>query len=182
MVSLVHFFIIPEIRELLGNEIRLRFVIILAIISALIISLLINKILPRKALIPAAFYLGVILSTPPIILIGFKVIFELPNNKSLAENSQNIVVSDATMKPNIYFILLDGYGRGDQLQKVFGFNNAKFLNYLENKDFSILHQSHSGYPNTAFSIVSLLNMDYHKEFNLAEFNQRFNSPVFKRFP
>jgi hypothetical protein len=62
--------------------------------------------------------------------------------------------------PDIYYIILDGYGRGDALKKSYGFDNQVFLNTLKSKGFVVLDQSTSNYPDTVQSITSSLNMDY----------------------
>ena len=62
--------------------------------------------------------------------------------------------------PDIYFIVLDGYGRSDILEKYYGFSNGPFLDELRAKGFVIPKRSQSNYARTAFSLVALLNMDY----------------------
>jgi hypothetical protein len=62
--------------------------------------------------------------------------------------------------PDIYYIILDGYGRSDALKKSYGFDNQAFLNTLRSKGFVVLDQSTSNYMFTEDSINSSLNMDY----------------------
>jgi hypothetical protein len=62
--------------------------------------------------------------------------------------------------PDIYYIVLDGYGSKDTLETAFQFDNSEFYNYLEDKGFYIAHKSHSNYGNTHQSIPSSLNMTY----------------------
>ncbi len=62
--------------------------------------------------------------------------------------------------PDIYLIVLDGYGRSDILEKYYGFSNGPFLDELRAKGFVIPERSQSNYARTAFSLVALLNMDY----------------------
>jgi len=63
-------------------------------------------------------------------------------------------------RPDIYYIILDSYGRADILQKFYGFDNSEFLNYLEQKGFYIAEKSQSNYAQTRLSLSSSLNMDY----------------------
>ncbi len=64
-------------------------------------------------------------------------------------------------KPDIYYIILDGYGRGDVLKSVYGFDNEKFYNELENRGFFIARKSNANYAQTTlFSLASSLNMEY----------------------
>ncbi len=62
--------------------------------------------------------------------------------------------------PDIYYIILDGYGRGDMLKELHGFDNSQFLLQLEDRGFFIPAQSQSNYPRTLLSLASSLNMKY----------------------
>ena len=62
--------------------------------------------------------------------------------------------------PDIYYIVLDGYGRQDMLENVYGYNNKEFISYLESRGFFIAQRSHSNYVQTPLSLSSSLNFDY----------------------
>jgi hypothetical protein len=62
--------------------------------------------------------------------------------------------------PDIYLFILDGYGRGDVLKELFGFDNSPFLARLESFGFQVADQSRSNYTQTSLSVASMLNMDY----------------------
>ncbi len=62
--------------------------------------------------------------------------------------------------PDIYYIVLDAYGRHDQLAKHYGYDNREFLNYLNEKGFYVADQSHSNYACTLLSLASSLNLRY----------------------
>jgi hypothetical protein len=64
------------------------------------------------------------------------------------------------IKPDIYFIVLDGYGRSDILQQLYYYDNSEFVEYLKQKGFVVPENSHSNYPKTALSVTSILNMEY----------------------
>lgn len=68
--------------------------------------------------------------------------------------------SSPSVKRDIYYIVMDGYARSDILQDMFAFDNAAFVNYLQEKGFVVPASSHSNYPATPLSIASTLNMDY----------------------
>lgn len=61
--------------------------------------------------------------------------------------------------PDIFYIILDGYGRQDQLRRVMGFDNASFIQALKDRGFYIADQSHSNYCQTELSVCSSLNME-----------------------
>jgi hypothetical protein len=62
--------------------------------------------------------------------------------------------------PDVYYIILDGYGRADKLEKYYGFNNKLFIERLKSKGFRVANKSTSNYSFTHESIASSLNMDY----------------------
>lgn len=66
----------------------------------------------------------------------------------------------AESQPDIYIIVLDGYGRQDVLQQIYEYDNSEFLESLEQRGFYVADESHSNYIQTVYSIVSLLNFDY----------------------
>jgi hypothetical protein len=63
-------------------------------------------------------------------------------------------------RPDVYYIILDSYARGDVLQSRFDFNNASFLDWLETKGFFVGGRSHSNYPWTHLSLSATLNGEY----------------------
>ena len=62
--------------------------------------------------------------------------------------------------PDIYYIILDAYGRADVMQEMFGYDNAPFLQSLESKGFYVAECSLSNYGQTMLSLTSSLNYDY----------------------
>lgn len=68
-------------------------------------------------------------------------------------------------KPDIYYIVLDGYPRSDILRELYGYDNTPFVTYLQEKGFIVPANVHSNYAKTAVSIPSTLNMDYVDSFS-----------------
>lgn len=62
--------------------------------------------------------------------------------------------------PDIYYIILDGYGRDDVLEELYGLDNSEFLDYLRLRGFYVAGLSRSNYGQTALSLASSLNMNY----------------------
>ena len=60
-------------------------------------------------------------------------------------------------RPDIYYIILDAYGRNDALVD---FDNSAFLGELENRGFYIASEATSNYVSTPHSLASSLNMSY----------------------
>lgn len=70
------------------------------------------------------------------------------------------VTLNCARSPDIYWIVLDGYGRADVLQEMYGVNNGPFIASLERIGFYVAGRSHSNYIQTVYSIPSALNMGY----------------------
>lgn len=62
--------------------------------------------------------------------------------------------------PDIYYIILDAYGRQDVLMEMFGYDNAPFIRSLESRGFYVAKCSQSNYGQTMLSLTSSLNFDY----------------------
>jgi hypothetical protein len=67
---------------------------------------------------------------------------------------------DRAELPDVYFIVLDAYARGDVLETRFSYDNSRFLGWLESKGFFIGDKSHSNYPWTHLSLTSTFNSEY----------------------
>jgi hypothetical protein len=76
------------------------------------------------------------------------------------------VVSDAAGRPHgtpdIYYVILDGYGRGDVYERLLHADNTPFLRALEDRGFFVADQSRSNYLQTVPSMSSSLNFRYHE--------------------
>jgi hypothetical protein len=68
--------------------------------------------------------------------------------------------SCAPPKPDIYFLLLDGYANAEMLREIYGFSNARFQDSLQAMGFRIPHTVRSKYAHTHLSLASMLNLDY----------------------
>lgn len=62
--------------------------------------------------------------------------------------------------PDIFYLILDGYGRSDILQRYYHFDNKELLGFLEASGFYLAEESHSNYSVTVLSLASSLNMAY----------------------
>ena len=77
-----------------------------------------------------------------------------------AVNSPSNQVVGKANQPDIYYIILDAYGRADVLQSLLGYDNSDFLNALRQRGFYIADCSQANYAYTEFSLTSSLNYDY----------------------
>ncbi len=66
--------------------------------------------------------------------------------------------------PDIYLIIVDGYGREDFLREHYDYNNSSFTSFLRQKGFYVAERSTSNYPQTELSISSSMNLQYLDDF------------------
>ena len=81
---------------------------------------------------------------------------EIPINTSASIQDEGL--------PDIYYIVLDSYARGDILESIYNHDNAQFINELNDLGFFVADQSRSNYSQTTLSLSSSLNMDYVQTF------------------
>ncbi len=62
--------------------------------------------------------------------------------------------------PDIYYVILDGHGRADVLEELYGIDSQGFLTALEQLGFYIAQDSRTNYTHTLQSLASSLNMMY----------------------
>ncbi len=62
--------------------------------------------------------------------------------------------------PDVFYVIVDGYGRADALKRALGFDNQPFIRELLARGFYVASQSRSNYCQTELSVSSSLNMDY----------------------
>ena len=84
------------------------------------------------------------------------------NNRNLASENSALIPAHVTDKPDIYFIVPDGYAGDVELKDVLQFDNNTFLQQLKDRGFHIIENSKSNYNWTIFSMASALNMSYLK--------------------
>jgi len=94
-----------------------------------------------------------------ILLPGYGRILVAANSIKKSEHAA-LTESRSMVRPNIYYIILDAYGREDTLKRVFSYDNTDLLNYLRRKHFYVADKSNANYPLTQLSLASSLNFDY----------------------
>ncbi|HEX2993485.1 MAG TPA: hypothetical protein VHP14_01600 [Anaerolineales bacterium] len=104
--------------------------------------------------------IGLLLLIFPIVqLISFSIQSQI--SQANAERDTSVLnLQPGSQPPDIYYIILDGYGRADVLEKQFGYDNSAFLNELRNMGFIVADCSQSNYAQTQLSLASSMNFDY----------------------
>lgn len=62
-------------------------------------------------------------------------------------------------RPDVYYIILDGFGRQDALKAKLGFDDAFFVEGLQKMGFYVADRSRANYVQTELSLASSLNME-----------------------
>ena len=129
-----------------------------------IISYLVLKFLKKYLVINALLnFIAIGMLVYPIFIIVQTELIKTNRQKNELEpkvNEKIVTDSDNVDKPDIYYIILDGYGRDDVLKSVYGYDNNSFINELEDRNFFIARKSRANYAQTMLSMSSTLNMDY----------------------
>jgi hypothetical protein len=105
---------------------------------------------------------AVILILIPLGTLIRDVAWQAPQGRA---GSPAAATVQASGRPNVYFFAFDAYGRADQLQDAFGFDNGPFTRFLERQGFQVQTASNTNYPITDSAFVSLLSMQYHTEYD-----------------
>ena len=70
---------------------------------------------------------------------------------------------DSKLRPDIYYIVPDGYPSDAWLLGAMGYDNSAFTQALESRGFTIVRHAQSNYGATLHSLASTLNMHYFPE-------------------
>lgn len=78
---------------------------------------------------------------------------------SVIPTSSNATIT-AGAKPDIYYIMVDGYANTATMQDIFNYDNKPFEKFLEAQGFYVPKRTCGNYNSTKFCLASTLNMDY----------------------
>jgi hypothetical protein len=137
-----------------------RFVtIFLFAIALLTIIFLCRVILRSKKDLTAIYQVLNIISLFLVVSTGFMLMNRYFSGKAGSPVQQSTAPGETAAGPDVYYIILDAYGRQDSL-KTLGYDNAAFVSALEDIGFYVASCSRSNYPQTVVSMASALNMGY----------------------
>jgi sulfatase-like protein len=77
-----------------------------------------------------------------------------------SESEKNLPTCDTCSPPDIFYIIFDAYTSSEYLNSRFRYSNCDVEEDLKSKGFRIIPRSRSNYNFTAYSIGSVLNMNY----------------------
>jgi len=85
---------------------------------------------------------------------------EMPLRPAILTSTGAAGQPDAGALPDIYYIVLDGYGRQDILSRYYHYDNSPFLTKLGELGFYVADLSTANYNQTVLSLAASLNMHY----------------------
>ncbi len=107
---------------------------------------------------------GTILVVIPVVVTSFNL-FNTRRQPVTDYGADSVVTptvtGDSTGFPDIYYIILDGYARGDVQADIYDYPHSDLLDSLKRAGFYIAGRSCANYCQTLLSIASSLNFQYH---------------------
>ncbi|HCE16447.1 MAG TPA: hypothetical protein DEQ80_01175 [Anaerolinea thermolimosa] len=148
---------VPLLAPWLGRH-RVLLAVVLAVLIGLYFLLWRTR-KPLYALNQIASVIGLFL----VLFVSLQIlIFQLGRASSLQAQAQTRPEKPASNQEggrDVYYILLDTYGRQDYLASI-GIDNSEFVRQLEARGFVVDSCAQANYDLTAFSLAASLNMDY----------------------
>ncbi len=97
-----------------------------------------------------------------LILIGQHAVTAKQFDAERSPISANTIESTGELSelPDVYYLILDAYGRADVLQDIYGYDNSEFLDFLDAQGCYVGTQSIANYTKTILSLITSLNLDY----------------------
>jgi hypothetical protein len=136
---------------------------LILLVAGLWLILKVIKNLPDATLILNVF--GITLVVIPLLQIGFfgYEVAVLPYGHPEDRSYVQQLKMPKSQPPDIYYIILDTYTRGDVLQEDFNYDNTPFTEELKKMGFYVADCSQSNYAWTRLSLSSSLNLNYLKD-------------------
>ena len=104
----------------------------------------------------------IVVSSSEILLHNFQTEsykYNLPDSENSGPTPRK-TETETEMHPDIFYIILDGYGRTDVVRELYDYDNSDFEDYLRNRGFFVSQTSRANYCQTSLSVASSLNFSY----------------------
>jgi len=103
----------------------------------------------------------VLLLFPVYQLVSYQIKTRPPASAvAAAAPARQVNASSGQKLPDVYYIIVDTYGRTDVLKQYANYDNSDFIKALQEKGFYVATCSQSNYAQTALSLSSSLNFNY----------------------
>lgn len=96
-----------------------------------------------------------LMALAPIVFSGLR-----PMTMKLSRDLNGPIETPLGYLPNIYLIVLDGFGRADLLEEIYDVDLSDLQAHLQAKDFQIAERANANYCQTSLALASLFNSDY----------------------
>jgi hypothetical protein len=97
----------------------------------------------------------VVMVLVPIVMAELRPSANLPLEKSETE-----VRAPLGYLPDIYVVVLDAFGRADQLKNLYGVDLSELQDHLIRKGFAVAEAARANYGQTSLSLAALFNANY----------------------
>jgi len=161
---------LPEFELVLGESLIGPSFVVLASSALVLLTIVIVTLRTRRNL----DHITVILNWIGAALIAVEILhggFALATRQDSGQvdRGQVTAVESTGYRPDIYYIIVDGYARSDVLNGIYGYDNSSLLTKLKDLGFFVADSSFANYPQTILSLASSLNMDFVE--NLGQFER-----------
>ena len=142
-------------------------------VGLILLMIALHKLLPRQSYAqfstPFNLVAAALLAMQVITLAGrmvaarsydeVRTAFTWEDNALTAHEKEN----DSPARPDIYYIIPDGYPSDAWLQSAMNFDNSEFTKALEDRGFVVADHAQSNYGSSLLSLASVLNMRYFED-------------------
>lgn len=116
--------------------------------------------------------LTAVLLAYPIFTIMTVTIQKSSAERAALSQVTQTAVPGGQNQPDVYYIILDAYGREDVLNDLLNYDNREFLDALRKRGFYVADCSQANYAYTEFSLTSSLNYDYLENLGIRQHSAR----------
>ena len=95
-----------------------------------------------------------------VVQIGYLLITSPASPQRSSRDPAAVTSLTGAAGPDVYYIILDAYGREDLLRNSYHLDTSGFINQLKDLGFVVPDCTQSNYSNTEYSMSSSLNMNY----------------------
>jgi hypothetical protein len=100
-------------------------------------------------------------------------------NPRITYELKNITKLNSIEKPDVYYIILDGYGGTKRMKQDLNFDNYEFLSELTNRGFFAPDLSSGNYPSTNWQMTSIFSMNYLPSKEKEQSDQEYYSSIIR---
>jgi hypothetical protein len=134
-----------------------------ALVTLALLALILRRPAPSAGLVKGLNLVSAGLVILPLLTAGPYYISSAWQARAARQplgQAQPATIDAPGSRPDIYFIILDNYGRQDVLRSQAGYDNSALVAALKERGFVFPDCAQGNYPATALVIASILNMDY----------------------